>query len=113
MCCNRVDKYKTVQDHLPSTKRAKQDIGFKIFVVVTVVLASIIAVVGILALCASKGFIPSGMGSIEKLTLIGEVNSYVMIGAGIGLFVLGILAWGCHLNKESKSQFKADSKRLV
>lgn len=75
---------------------------FKIFVVIAIVIAAVTVIVGILALMVAKGGIPGGMGSINKLAVIGEVNSYVMICAGCGLFIIGILAWSCHLSKENQ-----------
>jgi hypothetical protein len=78
-----------------------KDICFKIFVVASIVLAAIVVVAGILALMASKGALPGTMDSISKLSVIGEVNSYVMLGGGTVLFVLGILAWSCQLRKEN------------
>jgi hypothetical protein len=78
------------------------DICFKIFVIATTVLAVAVVVIGVLALMASKGLL-SHMSSVAKLSAIGEVNSYVMIGGGIALFILGILSWGYHLKKEAQS----------
>lgn len=77
------------------------DLCFKVFVIVAIVLAAIIVIVGVLALMAAKGAIP---GAPNPLNKIGEFNSFVMIGGGAFLFVLGILAWSCQLYKESQQQ---------
>ena len=83
-------------------EESNRDICFKIFVVVTIILATVIVVVGILALMAARGALPAGMGPILKLNVIGEVNSFVMLGGGIVLFILGMLAWSYHFKKEQR-----------
>lgn len=88
--------------HIARAKElAKTDLCVKIFIVASIVLAAIAIVAGILALMASKGTLPNGMSAITHLSTIGEVNSYVMLGGGIVLFVLGILAWSCQLQDET------------
>jgi hypothetical protein len=85
---------------------------FKIFVVASIVLAAIVVIAGILALMATKGALPGGMDSVSKLGVIGEVNSYVLMGGGISLFVIGILAWSCQLRKESLLEARLAQKSL-
>jgi hypothetical protein len=87
---------------------------FKIFVVVTSVLAIVILVTGILALMASRGWLPEGMGAVQNLAeIIGEVHSWVMIAAGIGLFIITALAWTFHLHKEKDGEMQAQSTTPV
>jgi hypothetical protein len=78
-----------------------KNLCFKIFIVVSVFLAAIVVIVGILSLMASKGLV-TGMPSISKLSVIGEANSYVMLCGGIALFVFSILSWSVHLKKEKQ-----------
>ncbi|HEY4831777.1 MAG TPA: hypothetical protein VIH61_04365 [Waddliaceae bacterium] len=86
---------------------APKGVCFKIFIVATIVLATIVVVTGILALMVCKGALPSKMTSVASLYVIGEVNSYGMLGGGIALFVLGILAWSCHLKKENQLELSS------
>jgi hypothetical protein len=80
----------------------KKDICFKIFTIVTILLAAVAIIAGSLALMASKGTLPPSIYSLNKLSVIGEANSFVMLGGGIILFILGVLAWSLHLKKESQ-----------
>lgn len=91
-----------MEDLSYATEEPPKDICFKIFIVATIVLATLVVVIGILALMAVKGALPVGFKAISNLNLIGEVNSYVMVGGGITLFVLGILAWYCQIRKENR-----------
>jgi hypothetical protein len=86
----------------PFQDNGAKGICFKIFVIASIILAAITAVVGVLALLASKGALTGRMSSISDLSVIGEVNSYVMLSGGIALFVLGILAWSCQLKRENQ-----------
>ncbi len=72
---------------------------FKFFVVVTVVLAVVLVIIGILALMASRGWMPTD--TANNLSTIGEVNSFVMISGGCLLFLLGLLAWSCQIHKDN------------
>jgi hypothetical protein len=94
-----------VSDKPGSTRGA---LCFKIFLVVTIVLAAITVIIGIIALLAVKGAIPGEVSN--PLSVIGEVNSYVMIGGGALLFVLGMLTWCCRLHKEWQQQMKLVSQ---
>lgn len=104
--------------HRPRSLSIKPDpapltnLCFKIFVVVAVVLAAVTVIVGILALMAVKGAIPGEQ--INPLSVIGEVNSYVMISGGALLFILGLLAWSCQLHKEGQqAHFKPSIARRL
>ncbi len=76
---------------------------FRVFIVVSIVLALVVVVTAILAIMASKGLFPDAMASIHKLSVIGEVNSYVMLGGGLSLFILGVVAYSCLLFKQVQS----------
>ena len=91
-----------------------KDLCFKIFIVVSIFLAAVVVITGILALMASKGALPTSMSAIAKLSVIGEVNSYVMLSGGIILFVLGVVSWSCHLRKENqpKTPHRDTSRRF-
>jgi hypothetical protein len=86
----------------PFQEPRQKDICFKVFVVASVFLAAVIVTVGVLALLASQGSIPPNLSAIGKFSVIGVPNSYMMIAAGIALFILGIASWICHLSKEKE-----------
>lgn len=96
----------------PSKDIVIRNICFKIFVVASIVLAAVVVIAGILALMATKGALPGGMDSVSRLGVIGEVNSYVLMGGGISLFVIGILAWSCQLRKENLLEASLAKKNL-
>ena len=79
-----------------------ENICFKIFVVATIILAAVVVVAGILALMASKGTLPFGWEPFSKMKIIGELNSYLMIGGGISLLFLGLFSWNFQIRKEKK-----------
>lgn len=81
---------------LSDNEQVLSSLTFKVGIVGALILAAITITAGVLALMVSKGGLPSGMNSVNHLRVIGEVNSYVMICAGIGLFVISMLAWGYH-----------------
>jgi len=81
-------------------QQQSRSICLKAFVIFVIVIGAVALVTGVLALLASKGVLPSSVNSLMQLAKIGEVNSYLMICGGFSLFVLGIVAWTCHLRKE-------------
>lgn len=77
-----------------------KSICFKVFVVVSVLLAVIAIITSALAILGYNGVI-SGLNSIGQLLKIGEVNSYLMLTAGTIMFAISLVAWVCHLKKEN------------
>lgn len=94
-----------VEERVCSEERinCSKDLVFRIFVVVSIFLASLLAVVGVLALMATQEALPSSLTSIVKLAVIGEANSAVMIAGGCALFGFAIFAWKCYEDNLKKS----------
>ena len=85
------------------TQHPSRNICLKAFVVFVVVIGAIALVTGVLSLLASNGVLPHSMNSITVLAQIGMVNSSLMAGGGLALFLFGIVAWACqHRNMDSE-----------
>lgn len=89
----------SIQIHGDVLKQESPNICLKTFVIFVIFLGALSLVTGVLALLASQGSLPSGINSISNLTRIGIVNSSLMIGGGIIIFLMGVAAWTCHLHR--------------
>ncbi len=94
----------------PPAKRSKSaDVCFKIFVVVTFIFSFVTAVIGLIALIAIKRGLPADI--VDKFSMIGEVNSALMVAGGFFLCALAVISGICHI-KEEQRLFSPRVKKL-
>ena len=70
----------------------------KAFVIFTVAIAALTLITGALGILSSQNVLASGISGVSQLSQIGAVNSYLMVGGGFVLFILGIVTLTCKRN---------------
>ncbi len=96
----------------PRVQHPSRNICLKAFVIFVVVIGAIALVTGVLSLLASNGVLPHGMNSIAVLAQIGMVNSSLMAGGGLSLFVFGLVAWACQHRDPTRRNLNSRFKGL-